>query len=240
MDRLASDQCALADRSNAGFIAESRRTATQRRNIVSASLAAGLVVALGLAGLAYWQRSVATEQRRIADEQRATALKNEDLAKHNEATAQTSQSLFLADLARQQRTLGDAGTALLLALEGLPDDTAGIARRYVPEAELQLNLAWFDLCERLILFGHEDAVLSAAFSPDGKRIVTASCDKTARLWDAETGKQIGAPLVGHKGYVTSAAFSPDGKRIVTASCDKTARLWDAATGKANRRTLVGP
>ena len=39
---------------------------------------------------------------------------------------------------------------------------------------------------------------SAAFSPDGKRIVTASEDKTARLWDAETGQQIGAPLVGHE------------------------------------------
>ena len=39
--------------------------------------------------------------------------------------------------------------------------------------------------------------MSAAFSPDGKRIVTASWDKTARLWDAETGKPIGEPLKGH-------------------------------------------
>jgi hypothetical protein len=92
-----------------------------------------------------------------------------------------------------------------------------------------LNLAWFALRERFILLGHEDAVYSAAFSPDGKRIVTASFDQTARLWDAESGKQIGAPLVGHEveGYVHSAAFSPDGKRIVTASFDQTARLWDA-------------
>ena len=59
--------------------------------------------------------------------------------------------------------------------------------------------------------------MSAAFSPDGKRIVTASADKTARLWDAETGKPIGEPLKGHDGDVMSAAFSPDGKRIVTAS-----------------------
>jgi hypothetical protein len=71
-----------------------------------------------------------------------------------------------------------------------------------------------------------DYVLSAAFSPDGKRIVTASLDKTARVWDAATGKAIGKPLKGHSGYVYSAAFSPDGKRIVTASDDKTARIWD--------------
>ena len=80
---------------------------------------------------------------------------------------------------------------------------------------------------------------SAAFSPDGKRIVTASWDKTARLWDAETHQQIGAPLVGHEGAVNSAAFSPDGKRIVTASRDETARLWDAETGQQIGAPLVG-
>ena len=70
---------------------------------------------------------------------------------------------------------------------------------------------------------------SAAFSPDGTRIVTASDDSTARLWDAATGAQIGVPM-RHEESVYSAAFSPDGTRIVTASEDKTARLWDAATG----------
>ena len=58
--------------------------------------------------------------------------------------------------------------------------------------------------------------MSAAFSPDGTRIVTASWDKTARIWDAATGKEI-TVLRGHESQVCSAAFSPDGTRIVTAS-----------------------
>jgi WD40 repeat protein len=67
--------------------------------------------------------------------------------------------------------------------------------------------------------------LDAAFSLDGKRIVTASRDRTARIWDAATGEPI-AVLGGHDGPVRSAAFSPDGRLILTTSDDKTARLWD--------------
>ena len=61
-----------------------------------------------------------------------------------------------------------------------------------------------------------------------KRVVTASEDNTARLWDAATGKAIGEPMK-HDGRVYSAQFSPDGQRVVTASEDKTARLWDFPT-----------
>ncbi|MCZ8048580.1 MAG: AAA-like domain-containing protein [Microcystis sp. LE19-41.2A] len=74
------------------------------------------------------------------------------------------------------------------------------------------------------LLAHQNTVITAAFSPDGKRIVTASEDNTARVWDAETGREI-ASLNGHQKAVITAAFSPDGKRIVTASSDGTVRVW---------------
>jgi WD40 repeat protein len=71
-------------------------------------------------------------------------------------------------------------------------------------------------------------VQSAEFSPDGTRVVTASYDNIARLWDAATGASVGV-LRGHERWVMSAAFSPDGTRVVTASYDNTARLWSVET-----------
>ena len=89
------------------------------------------------------------------------------------------------------------------------------------------------------LVGHGHWVTSVAFSPDGRRIVSGSHDNTLRLWDAETGAAIGAPLEGHEGAVMSVAFSPDGRRIVSGSWDRTLRLWDAETGAAIGAPLEG-
>ncbi|KIO00838.1 hypothetical protein M404DRAFT_1003535 [Pisolithus tinctorius Marx 270] len=84
--------------------------------------------------------------------------------------------------------------------------------------------------EQQLLQGHTDGVLSVAFSPDGKRIVSGSWDKTVRVWDVEGGVQIGSPLEGHTSEVNSVAFSPDGKRIVSGSMDNTVRVWDVEGG----------
>jgi WD40 repeat protein len=76
---------------------------------------------------------------------------------------------------------------------------------------------------RALFIEHTDDVFSASFSSDGKRVVTASRDKTARVWDADTGKPVAEPMT--QGYaVYSASFSPDGRRVVTASWDTTARV----------------
>jgi WD40 repeat protein len=67
-------------------------------------------------------------------------------------------------------------------------------------------------------------VHTAAFSPDGTRVVTASADHTARVWRSDG---TGAPVVlRHDGEVMTAAFSPDGTRVVTASWDGRARMWE--------------
>ena len=66
-----------------------------------------------------------------------------------------------------------------------------------------------------------------AVSPDGKRILTGSWDRTAKLWDAASGREV-LTLKGHSGPVLSVAFSPDGLWIVTGSYDQTAKVWQAA------------
>jgi WD40 repeat protein len=82
--------------------------------------------------------------------------------------------------------------------------------------------------------GHSLPVIAVAFSPDGRWALTGSGDKTARLWEVTTGKEI-RRLEGHSAPVYSVAFSPDGRWALTGSGDTTARLWEVATGKEIRR-----
>lgn len=75
-----------------------------------------------------------------------------------------------------------------------------------------------------VLKGHTDLVYAIAFSPDGKQLATGSFDKSVRLWDAATGKELKS-FNGHQNYVLGVAFSPDGQTIASSAEDNTARLW---------------
>jgi hypothetical protein len=74
---------------------------------------------------------------------------------------------------------------------------------------------------------HMDSVLSVAFSPDGKILASGSADRTIKLWDVATGKEL-RTLSGHTSYVLSVAFSPDGKILASGSGDRTINLWDVS------------
>ena len=90
---------------------------------------------------------------------------------------------------------------------------------------------------RLPVRAHTGKVFSVVFRADGKALLTASEDQTARLWDVATGKELLA-LSGHFGGVRDAQFSPDGASIATAGVDGTLRLWNAATGEQIRSLQV--
>src|SRR5262249_48083991 len=76
--------------------------------------------------------------------------------------------------------------------------------------------------------GHAGAVYTVAFSPDGRRLVSAGADHAVKVWDLATGQEILA-LTGHTAQFTVAAFSPDGKRVASASGKGCAvLLWDLA------------
>ena len=123
--------------------------------------------------------------------------------------------------------------ALLLAAQGAKiDNNFQTSHALLSSVQENLNL-------EQIFSGHTGYIWSVAFSPDGSRIVSGSSDTTLRLWDADSGQQIGEPLSGHTGTVLSVAFSPDGSRIVSGSDDTTLRLWDADSGQQIGEPLSG-
>ncbi len=112
------------------------------------------------------------------------------------------------------------------------------AARFAPAGDQLLSIGGndarlYDVATRglVVRFSPHGVVASADVSPDGSRVVTGSWDRSAKVWDAATGKVL-LKLDGvHEGYINSACFSPDGTRILTASDDGTARLWNAADGQ---------
>jgi WD40 repeat protein len=141
--------------------------------------------------------------------------------------AQIRESRLFANVSRDETRSGNAVNGMLLALAGLPTQFTSLDRPIVAETSGALAAATLVQREWRVLRGHDGPVNSAAFSLDGQRVVTASEDGTARIWNTASGTQLGV-LRGHRRPVNSAAFSPDGERVVTASTDRTARLWNGS------------
>ena len=193
-----------------------RRERAARRWLRAIAAIAGLAaVLMGVVG--NW----AMGQRDAALHAEQRAKDNADEARRSEQRARTASMMAGA---REFLARGQLGLAsMVLAAVKDPENARG----------------WTQLVTDILVgeipvstLRHENAVHSAAWSPDGRRIVTASRDMTARVWNADgTGDAI--ILAGHGGAVNSAAWSPDGQRIATASEDKTMRVWHASgTGDA--------
>ena len=205
------------------LVTVSRQAATRRQRILVGASLAAVVVASALAAVAMWQRSIA-----ISSEARTRTVTDQ---------AQFTESGLLANAANQltdEKLGSDSGTAMLLALEGLPDpsssDPAVRERNYSVEAALQLDRSFHNLREQMVL---GSGVRRAAFI-SGSKVVTVSSGGLAEVWDTETGAALTRFASRFESISGVRLMAADG-RILTADIYGTVRLWDSETGTEVRR-----
>lgn len=122
----------------------------------------------------------------------------------------------------------DPNLSLLLAMHAVTV-THSSDGTVTDSAEAALHRAVQSPIIRQTFTGHTASVTGAAFSPDMRRLATASSDRTAKIWDLTSGKEL-LVFYGHAGALNGVAFSRDGTLLATASRDRTARIWNAKTG----------
>jgi len=198
----------------------------RRHRLVFASASAvGISLILGLAvSTAMFFGERLTRRRALLAEGAATHARQRAEAASGEMMRTLASSDFLqADQLLAVRK--DAEALAFLARSAVENPT----NRAAPTRLLAL-LADNSWLLPSVILSHQDKVFMAQFSPDGKRVVSASAGGTARVWDTREGRSVASPL-RHGGQVVLPRFSADGTRVVTASRDRTARVWDAASSQ---------
>jgi eukaryotic-like serine/threonine-protein kinase len=197
-----------------------------RRNPAVAGLVAAVFVALALGAAvssAYAVKAGREAERADTKAEEAGERERDAVLEKKRADVQLGRAELLVYAGK-----------LALAQSAFADDDGDLALQYLAECQVSLRgweywHLWSRFNARQTFLGHA-GLTGVAYSPDGRRIVTGSRDKAAKVWDAETGREI-FTLAGHTDFVYRVAYSPDGRRIVTGSWDKTAKVWDATTGR---------
>jgi WD40 repeat protein len=182
-------------------------------------LAGVMILALitAIAAGVFWKQSVEKEKEAVAAE--ATAVAEKERA---EAQARLALSRDLAAQSDQQFDLASYDLSLLLAIESLRVDETAAART-------ALHQAMTAPVDALQIFAHDDFVQEATWNGDESRVLTASYDGTARVWDAWSGEEL--LRLDHGTGVVLARWNTDESRILTADWDGIVHVWDAASGQ---------
>ena len=124
-----------------------------------------------------------------------------------------------------------AGIPVAMRTHNEPQEEGGVLADPRAFKKEQSSLKFLDrgTVDSYLVLRHDGLITSASFSPNSHMVLTTSNDKTARIWDAHSGK-LSLVLTGHQGAVTHGCFSPDGQQVFTASQDRTARIYDVKTG----------
>jgi WD40 repeat protein/serine/threonine protein kinase/tetratricopeptide (TPR) repeat protein len=200
-----------------------------KRRPAAAALLAIIAVVAVIGPIVAVQQAILRVQRDRLFTEREQAFAERD-KKIEELQKQSAQTFIRQAQAKHQADDFAGAIALLVRAHDLApaNDPVRVSTR-------NLMAGWASQCGQALI--HDDYVIQANFSPDGRFVVTASDDHTARVWDARTGKPIGEPM-RHSAAVSYADFSPDSRSLVTTCRDKTARLWDANTGKPITKPLA--